>query len=97
MVPGVLEYGLLAAYLLLVVVVIVQYQRRGIPRSRLYVLVGTCFIWLAYGLSRITETTLVPPALDGPVLAMAALTFAGGLYATYRGWRRRGGRLAADG
>jgi|GEM_PF-1302367 len=89
MVPQIVDYALVVAYLLLMGLLAVRYRRGEIPDRKLRIYVGMCLTWLAYGLLQITQDGPIPTGttlnygLDG--LAIAALV--AGIYLLYRGWR----------
>ena len=86
-----LDYALVAAYLLVLGGVAVQYRRGAIPRDRLLVLVGACITWLAYGLLRLTRAGPFPAgsAANTALNALAVVILVAGLYALSRWWRGR--------
>jgi hypothetical protein len=98
MVPPLFDVGLIAAYLLILVGVAVQYRRGKLPPNRVRLLVAMSFTWLAYGLLQLTQDgplpagTLLEDALDG----LAVVVLVVGLYLLYRWWRLREGEDDAE-
>lgn len=93
MVPEIVDFGLLGAYLLLLGLVAVQFYRGAIASHRLSLLLGMCCTWLSYSLLQVTQGgpiatgTPLNYALDG----LAVLSLVAGLYGLYRWWRHRDG------
>lgn len=93
MVPEIVDVGLIVAYLALLAFAVLQYYRGTIPQSRLTMLVGLCFTWLAYGLLQLTDSGPLPTetplnyALDG----FSVVLLVAGLYLLYRWYRNRNG------
>jgi protein-S-isoprenylcysteine O-methyltransferase Ste14 len=89
MVPEIVDYALVVAYLLLIGVFAVRYRRGAVSerKSRLYV--GMCLTWLAYGLLQVTQDGPVPTGttLNYALDAVALLSLVVGIWLLYRAWR----------
>jgi len=93
MVPDVLGMALVPAYLLLLGLVVFRYRRGKLQPPRLFMYLGMCLTWLAYGLLQVTQEGPIPTgtplnyALDG----LSVVVLLVGLYLFYRWWRERDG------
>ncbi|QLH77986.1 hypothetical protein HZS55_12050 [Halosimplex rubrum] len=89
MVPDIVDYGLVAAYLLLLGLIAVRYRRGELSGRKLRIYVGACLTWLAYGLLQVTQDGPLPTgtALNYGLDALSLLSLVVGLYFMYRGWR----------
>ncbi|WP_436909839.1 hypothetical protein [Halosimplex marinum] len=97
MVPDVVDYALVVAYLLLLGLLAVRYRRGEIAGRRLTLSTGMCLTWLAYGLIQVSGAA---PVVNGTALqyglgALALLCLVAGVYLSYRGWRSGDGADAA--
>ncbi|ELZ22692.1 hypothetical protein C475_16361 [Halosimplex carlsbadense 2-9-1] len=89
MVPEIVDYGLVAAYLLLMGLLAVRYRRGEIADRKLTLYVGMCLTWLAYGLLQVTQDGPIPTGttLNDGLDALAVVLLVAGIYLLYRGWR----------
>lgn len=84
-----LNGGLVVAYLVLLVLLGVQYRRENLDRRRMLLLGSMCLTWLAYGLLQLSQDGLVrtgTPAnylLDG----LSFVVLVTGVYGLFRWWR----------
>ncbi|QLH82694.1 hypothetical protein [Halosimplex pelagicum] len=92
MVPEIVDYALVVAYLLLVGVLAVRYRRGEIAGRKLPIYLGMCLTWLAYGLLQVAGDGPVPTGttLNDGLDALAVVLLVAGIYLLYRGWRHGG-------
>lgn len=91
MVSDILNLAIVVAYVLLLGVVAVRYQRGAIDRTQLAMYLGMCLTWLAYGLLQVTQEGIVETdtSLNAALDGLAIVCLIAGLFLMYRWWRGR--------
>jgi hypothetical protein len=91
MTSGIVNLGLLIAYVVLMAAIVIQYERVAIAKHRLPLLFGMCFTWIAYSLLQLPDVELVPthPPLPTIYTVLSGVFLITGLYGLYWWWRHR--------